>query len=184
MENLGKDVFTCEIVKLTSLVHRKEIEAQILDSGLPYYNISNGTSGKSRIKVSKYSSEGELLETYDHVGKCGTSINDSVLRGRLNKPIMTDGFLFVREGTPVEEVESLLENVRNPDYDMSVSQWDGKGNILNTFKSAREASAYLGLAKGAVAKAIRRGNLCKGYIFTRGKSKPPKYLVDRLLAKM
>lgn len=184
MENLGHGVFTYEIVKLTSLVDRKEIEAKILGDELPYYNISNGTAGKSRIKVSKYSSDGDLLETYEHIGKCKTSINNSMLRGRLNKPIITDGFLFVREGTPIGEIDSLLAEVKNPDYDMSVRQWDGEGNLLNTFKTAREASAYLGLAKGAVSKAIRKGNLCKGYIFTRGKSNPPKYLVDRLLAKM
>ena len=162
MENLGHEVFTYEIVKLTSLVDRKEIEAKILDDELPYYNISNGTAGKSRIKVSKYSSDGDLLETYEHIGKCKTSINNPMLRGRLNKPILTDGFLCVREGTPTGEVESLLTEVNNHEYDMSVRQWDEGGNLLNTFKTAREASSYLGLAKGAVSKSIRRGNLCKG----------------------
>lgn len=187
MEEFGAENFEVIIVEVCTPkeIHSREAHwIAYFNSVEEGYNTTTGSRGKSPIKVIKYSIEGIKECSYDSKKAVNEALGKGSVESLLNKPIIRENSIYVREGTSIEEVRYLIrEALDKPSNDSyKIVEWGAKGELLEVWNSREDFLNGTGVSPKKVAKSIRKGNLCYGRLFTRGEL-PPKFLLERLWKK-
>ncbi len=152
IEDFGSQAFgigLLDIAESTDELARKEIHyIDVLDTILNGYNSDRGGGFRKTIYQFEFNNP-EPIATYDTLEEAGNSVNASrktISNACLGSLKSAKGFLwsYIPEYPEVEDRRSKI-----------VYQYDLEGQVLATFRSAREASKQLGIGLSSITRCCR-----------------------------
>ena len=137
---------------------------------------TNGSGGWNRKIVSKYSLDGDYIDTYESASIAMRTNNlmkaSSIIAACMGKVIKTGGFQW-RYGDSKENIGVIKKRNTEPRNSRIISQYTLDGDYVKTYPTIRSASIALGIGKNSAISKVIRGNngTCYGFQWRYGDSK-------------